>query len=116
MVPAETRPDACQAGSRSSPGSQAEERCPYASSVRSSALRGYNGSLVVGNDAVLIQRGLRGVLARKRRDPDLRIPFDEVVAVRFAPSGWLVGYLQVSSAAHRSLRAATSRRSAITAP
>jgi hypothetical protein len=64
-------------------------------SVRSSALRGYNGSLIVGNDAVLIRRGLRGVLARKRRDPDLRISFDEVAAVRFAPSGWLVGYLQV---------------------
>src|SRR5213082_2625984 len=62
---------------------------------RSSALRGYNGSLIVANDAVLIRRGLRGVLARKRRDPDLRITFDEVVAVRFAPSGWLVGYLQV---------------------
>jgi len=77
------------------PGSQAEEPCPYASSVRSSALRGYNGSLIIGNDAVLIRRGVRGVLARKRRDPDLRIPFDEVAAVRFAPSGWLVGYLQV---------------------
>jgi hypothetical protein len=51
--------------------------------------------VIVGNDAVLIRRGLRGVLARKRRDPDLRIPFDEVAAVRFAPSGWLVGYLQV---------------------
>jgi len=68
---------------------------PYALSMRSSALRGYNGSLIVGNDAVLIRRGLRGMLARKRRDPDLRIPFDEVAAVRFAPSGWLVGYLQV---------------------
>ena len=44
---------------------------------------------------MLIRRGLRGVLARKRRDPDLRIRFDEVAAVRFAPSGWLVGYLQV---------------------
>jgi hypothetical protein len=64
-------------------------------SVRSSPLRGYNGSLIVGNDAVLIRRGLRGVLARKRRDPDLRIHFEEVAAVRFAPSGWLVGYLQV---------------------
>jgi hypothetical protein len=64
-------------------------------SVRASALRGYNGSLIVGNDAVLIRRGLRGALARKRRDPDLRIPFDQVAAVRFAPSRWLVGYLQV---------------------
>jgi hypothetical protein len=64
-------------------------------SVPSSALRGYNGSLIVENDGVLIRRGLRGVLARKRRDPDLRIRFNEVAAVRFAPSGWLVGYLQV---------------------
>ena len=64
-------------------------------SVPSCALRGYNGSVIVGNDAVLIRRGPRGVLARKRRDPDLRIRFDEVAAVRFAPSGWLVGYLQV---------------------
>src|SRR5438045_5754644 len=95
MVPVETRRTHARPCSRSSPGSQAEEPCPYASSVRSSALRGYNGSLIVGNDAVLIRRGLRGVLARKRRDPDLRIPFDEVAAVRFAPSGWLVGYLQV---------------------
>jgi len=63
--------------------------------VRSSALRGYNGSLIFGTDALVIRRGLRGTLARKRRDPDLRIPFDEVAAVRFAPSGWLVGYLQV---------------------
>jgi len=68
---------------------------PTLLSVRSSALRGYNGSLIVGNDAMLIRRGLRGVRARKRRDPDLRIPFDEVAGVRFAPSGWLVGYLQV---------------------
>jgi hypothetical protein len=67
----------------------------YSLSVPSSALRGYNGSLIVGSDGVLIRRGLRGVLARKRRDPDLRIRFDEVAAVRFAPSGWLVGYLQV---------------------
>ena len=44
---------------------------------------------------MVIRRGLRGVLARKRRDPDLRIRFDEVAAVRFAPSVWLVGYLQV---------------------
>jgi len=63
--------------------------------VPSSALRGYNGSLIVGDDALHIRRGLRGVLARKRRDPDLRIRFDEVAAVRFAPSGWLVGYFQV---------------------
>ena len=68
---------------------------PTLLSVLSSALRGYDGSLIVGNDAVLIRRGLRGVLARKRRDPDVRIRFDEVAAVRFAPSGWLVGYLQV---------------------
>src|SRR5438045_5323521 len=95
MVPVETRRTHARPCSRSSPGSQAEEPCPYASSVRSSALRGYNGSLIVGNDAVLIKRGLRGALARKQRDPDLRIPFDEVAAVRFAPSGWLVGYLQV---------------------
>ena len=86
------------------PGSQAEEPCPYASSVRSSALRGYNGSLIIGNDAVLIRRGLRGVLARKRRDPDLQIPFDEVAAVRFAPSGWLVGYLQVIESIGRCAR------------
>jgi hypothetical protein len=64
-------------------------------SAPSAVLRGYNGSLIVGNDAVLIRRGLRGVLARKRRDRDLRISFDEVAAVRFAPSGWLVGYVQV---------------------
>jgi hypothetical protein len=64
-------------------------------SVPSSALRGYNGSLIVGNQALLIRRGLRGVLVRKRRDPDLSVRFDEVAAVRFAPSGWLVGYLQV---------------------
>ena len=63
--------------------------------MQQSALRGYNGSLIIGNDAVLIRRGLRGVLTRKRRDPDLRMPFDEVAAVRFAPSGLLVGYLQV---------------------
>lgn len=61
----------------------------------SSALRGYNGSLIVENDAVLIRRGLRGVLTRKRRDPDLRIRFDEVAAVRFAPAAWLVGYVQI---------------------
>jgi hypothetical protein len=58
-------------------------------------LRGYNGSLLIGSDAVVIRRGLRGILARKRRDEDRRIPFDAVAAVRFAPSGWLVGYLQV---------------------
>jgi len=50
---------------------------------------------MVGDEAVLIRRGLRGVLARKRRDPDFRIRFDQVARVRFAPSGWLVGYLQL---------------------
>ena len=68
----------------------------YALSVQPSVLRGYNGTLIVGTDCVLIRRGLRGVLTRKRRGPDVRIPFDEVSAIRFAPSGWLVGYLQVA--------------------
>jgi hypothetical protein len=60
-----------------------------------STLRGYNGVLVIGNEGVHIRRGLRGRLTRKRRDPDVWIPFAEVTAVRFAPSGWLVGYLEV---------------------
>jgi len=58
-------------------------------------LRGYNGTLLIGSDAILIRRGLRGIVARKRRDADRRIAFDDVAVVRFAPSGWLVGYLQV---------------------
>ena len=58
-------------------------------------LRGYNGSLSVGTEAIRIKRGLRGLIARKHRDPELRISLSEVAAVRFAPSGWLVGYLQI---------------------
>src|SRR5947207_7190738 len=95
MVPVETRRTHARPCSRSSPGLPGRRAMPlrFVSAVVCPSRT--QRKLDSWNDAVLIRRGLRGVLARKRRDPDVRIPFDEVAAVRFAPSGWLVGYLQV---------------------
>jgi hypothetical protein len=32
---------------------------------------------------------------RKRRDPDVEVPFGQVSTVRFAPAGGLAGYVQI---------------------
>jgi hypothetical protein len=63
--------------------------------MRQRTLRGYNGILRVGDDRVTIRRGLRGTLVRKRRDADVTVPLDQIAAVRFAPAGRVVGYLQI---------------------
>jgi hypothetical protein len=32
---------------------------------------------------------------RKRRDPDLEVPFGQVATVRYAPAGGVAGYVQI---------------------
>ena len=58
-------------------------------------LRGWNGFLLIGNDRIVVRRGIRGRLVRKRRDPDVEVPFAQVSAVRFAPAGGVAGYVQI---------------------
>jgi hypothetical protein len=58
-------------------------------------LRGWNGTLHVGDDRVVVRRGIRGRLVRKRRDPDVEVPFNQLAAVRFAPAGGVAGYVQI---------------------
>jgi hypothetical protein len=58
-------------------------------------LRGWNGSLLIGDDRIVLRRGVRGRLVRKRRDPDVEVPFDQVATVRHAPAGGVAGYVQI---------------------
>jgi hypothetical protein len=58
-------------------------------------LRGWNGTLRVGADRVVIRRGIRGRLVRKRRDADVEVPFAQVATVRYAPARGVVGYVQI---------------------
>ena len=58
-------------------------------------MRGWNGALAFEDGRLVVRRGLRGLLVRKRREPAFDLPADEVGLVRFAPARLLVGYLQV---------------------
>jgi hypothetical protein len=58
-------------------------------------LRGWNGTLLIGDDRVVVRRGIRGRLVRKRRDPDVEVPFDQIATVRYAPAGAVAGYVQI---------------------
>jgi len=58
-------------------------------------VRGWNGALAFEDGRLVVRRGLRGLLVRKRREPALDLPADEIGLVRFAPARLLVGYLQV---------------------
>jgi hypothetical protein len=58
-------------------------------------LRGWNGSLLIGDDRVVVRRGIRGRLVRKRREPDVEVPFSQVATVRYAPAGGVAGYVQI---------------------
>jgi hypothetical protein len=58
-------------------------------------LRGWNGTLQVGERELTIRRGLRSMLVRRRRDPDLVLRPEQVAAVRFAAATKLPGYLQL---------------------
>jgi hypothetical protein len=58
-------------------------------------MRGWNGSLALESGRVIVSRGLRGALVRKRRQPPLVLPVDRIERVRYAPAHWIVGYVQV---------------------
>lgn len=58
-------------------------------------LRGWNGTLLIGDSGVVIRRGLRGLLIRKRRENDLEVPFDQIESIRYAPARGVVGYVQL---------------------
>ena len=63
--------------------------------VMDRVLRGWNGTLLVRDDRVVVKRGIRGRLVRKRRDADVEIPLDKVAMVRYAPAGGVAGYVQI---------------------
>jgi hypothetical protein len=56
---------------------------------------GWNGTLVLTDDRVVIKRGLKGLVVRKRRDPDFDVPFKQVARVRYAPARGVAGYVQI---------------------
>jgi hypothetical protein len=58
-------------------------------------LRGWNGTLLFGDDRVVVRRGIKGRLVRKRRDPDVEVPFEQIAKVRYAPAGGVAGYVQI---------------------
>jgi hypothetical protein len=58
-------------------------------------LRGWNGTLVVRDDRVIVRRGIRGRLVRKRRDPGVEVLFGQLATVRYAPAGAVAGYVQM---------------------
>ena len=58
-------------------------------------LRGWNGTLVVGDGRVVVKRGIRGLVVRKRRDADLEVRLDRIAEVRFAAAGGVAGYVQI---------------------
>jgi hypothetical protein len=58
-------------------------------------LRGWNGTLVLSDESVVVKRGIRGLLVRKGRQADVETPFTQVAVVRYAPAGGVGGYLQI---------------------
>jgi hypothetical protein len=58
-------------------------------------VRGWNGTLTLEQGRVVLSRGLRGALVRKRRDPAVVVPVERIGLVRFAPARGLGGYVQV---------------------
>jgi hypothetical protein len=58
-------------------------------------MRGWNGALSLEGDRVIVKRGLRGLLTRKRRDPNLVFRADQIGLVKYAPARGLAGYVQV---------------------
>jgi hypothetical protein len=60
-------------------------------------LKGYNGTLVLGDAGVTIKRGARGfLLGGGTVRGDKFVPYETIVAVQFKRPGLSVGYLQLS--------------------
>lgn len=59
------------------------------------SLRGWNGTLVLNAEGVTIRRGLKGLIVRKRRDPDVEVAWNQIAQVRFAPARGVGGYVQI---------------------
>lgn len=59
--------------------------------------KGYNGTLILGDNTVLIKRGLRGVLlGGGMLRGDKTIPYASIVAVQLKKAGLTAGYLQLT--------------------
>ncbi len=59
--------------------------------------KGYNGTLILGDNTVLIKRGLRGVLlGGGMLRGDKTIPYTSIVAVQLKKAGLTAGYLQLT--------------------
>lgn len=59
--------------------------------------RGYNGTIVLKKDSIIIKRGIKGfMLGGGMLRGDKTIPYSSIVAVQFKKAGMTAGYLQLT--------------------
>jgi hypothetical protein len=59
--------------------------------------KGQNGNLILNETSLVIKRGLKGfLLGGGMLRGEKTIPYESIVAVQLKPSGFLVGYLQLT--------------------
>ena len=59
--------------------------------------KGYNGTLILTENGVIIKRGLKGfLLGGGKIRGDKTIPYASIVAVQFKKAGMMAGYLQLT--------------------
>jgi hypothetical protein len=59
-------------------------------------IRGWNGNLILGTNALTIERGAKGTLRTMYLRGDKVIPYDSIVAIQLKKPGMAVGYIQFS--------------------
>lgn len=60
-------------------------------------ITGYNGTLILNEDNLIIQRGLRGfLLGGLHLRGDKNIPYSRISAVQYKKPGIMLGYIQFS--------------------
>ena len=74
---------------------RSSEEPPIIWDMAERSVRGWNGILLLGDEGVAVRRGVRGILVRKRRDPDYFVPWGDVGLVRYAPARGVAGYVQI---------------------
>jgi len=59
--------------------------------------KGYNGTLILSNDRIIIKRGIKGfLLGGGSVRGDKTIPYSSIIAVQFKKAGMMAGYLQLT--------------------
>jgi len=58
--------------------------------------KGYNGSIVLTDNGVIIKRGLAGILLGHGLKGDKTIPYSSITAIQLKKAGLTAGYLQLS--------------------